>query len=256
MIEFCHIHCGELTKPDCLKAVEGWNIRISTVDMVSPQVKALNQMLTQVQEEFFVELDSDMVLDDNALARIENAIEKHKHDQNWHTILFKLFDTFTQKDILALKLMRSSIMKQFLFRDVPTPDVEHYSRITEAGYRCITEYLPTSTIGKHILKGHHFCYHKYRDVYATLRFHKREWDDAVFMGGKTIQEKSKKHFDYFLYQYIVTGNQDYMSAIAGMVDGLTCFQVQSKSLKSATVVPLAEAIDAYFDYYNSGYKIL
>lgn len=249
MIEFCHIHCGELTEQECLDSISSFKIRLSSVRNVYPQVSALNLMFAQVQEEYFVELNSDMILNSNALERIETAVGKHQHDKSWHSILFRLHDTFTDKDILSLKVMRSSIMKKFLFKDVPTPDVEHYDRLKNAGYKCITEYLPTTSIGKHVLKGQHICYHKYRDVYATLRFHKREWDEAAFMGGITVKEKSKKHFDYFLYMYVDTGNEDYLAAIAGMVDGLTCVQKTSKSLLTE-VKGLDKAIDNYFNYYN------
>jgi len=254
-IEFCHIHCGELTERECLQAISSFDVRVSEVRHVFPQVKALNQMLSQVQATYFVELDSDMILNPNALERIEVAIDKHAHDDKWHTILFKLHDTFTERDILSLKVMRSDIMKQFPFQDKPTPDVEHYSRLKNAGFYCIDAYLNTSTIGKHVLRGHTFCYHKYRDVYATRRFHNFNWDEAVFMGGKTIKQQSKKHFDYFLIKYITTDKEDYLSAIAGMVDGLTCEQTTSKSLNKKCLIKNSEAIEAYFDYYNSGYRI-
>lgn len=253
MVEFCHIYCGELTKQDCLNSLVPFidRIKLTYINNIKPQVRALNTMLSIVSQDFFVELDSDMILNENALDRIEGAIEKHKHDPSWHSILFKLYDTFTGKEILALKVMRSKIMKQFLFKDTPTPDVEHYASLQGAGYRCIDEYLPTNPIGKHILKGNNMCYHKYKDVYSTLIHHKREWDNAVFMGGKTVRDKSKRHFDYFLYMYSITNNDDYLAAIVGMVDGLTNSDSKSKSINKSEIYT-RDCIDRYFDYYNKG----
>ena len=254
MIEICHISCGELTKQESLDALKPFAGRyvLTPIYNVRPQVKALNQMIALVKEEFFIELDGDMILNTNAFDRIETAIDKHKHDESWHTILFKLFDTFTQTEILSLKVMRSKIMKQFLFKDVPTPDVEHYNRLKEAGYKCIDEYLPTNPIGQHVLRGNNICYHKYKDVYSTLRYYNRQWDDAVFMGGKTIRDKSKNHFDYFVYMYSITNNDDYLAAIIGMVDGLTNSDSKSKSIDKDKIYT-NNCIDRYFNYYNKGF---
>ncbi len=256
-ITFVLATCGEETEKECIAAIYPImdKIEFQVISHVYPQVKMLNQMLFQVNTEYFVELDSDMILNSNASERIQTAIDKYSHDPKWHTILFKLYDTFTEKDILSLKVMRSAIMKRFPFKDVPTPDVEHYGRLQNAGYYAIEDYLHTSTIGKHVLKGPHFCYHKYRDVYATLRYHQREWDTAVFNGGASIKHKSKNHFDFFLYKYITEDNGDYLSAIAGMVDGLTCDEPKSKSLSRTCLIPNEKSVDAYFEYYNAGYKV-
>ena len=178
-LTFCLITCGEETESECLAAIKPFRDKIvfQEVRNVFPQITALNQMLDQVTTPYLIPLDSDMILDENAYERIRMAIDKFSHDLNWHSLLFKLWDTLTEQEILALKILRTSIVKQYPFVDSPTPDVLHYKELTEAGYTCIDRYLTKSPIGKHVVRGPHFCYNKYRDVYMTLRRYKQAWDN-------------------------------------------------------------------------------
>jgi hypothetical protein len=222
-ITFCLISCGELTEKECLNAIQPHRGKFvfQEVRDTFPQIAALKKMVDQVETPYLVPLDSDIVLYPDAWDRIRFAVDKHHHDPTWHTILFPLFDTLTQKKILALKVLRTSILKQIPFEESATPDVLHYKRLTDAGYVSINRYLDKQPIGDHIVKGKHFCYHKYRDVYRTLRVHGWEWDSGVFMGGNTLLEKAEKHFAYFLSQYLFTENRDYLYCICGMLDGIT-----------------------------------
>lgn len=246
--------CGEETESECLAAIEPFRDKIvfQEVRNVYPQITALNQMLDQVTTPYLIPLDSDMILDHNAYERIRMAVDKFSHDRSWHSLLFKLWDTLTEQEILALKVLRTSIVKQYPFVDSPTPDVLHYKELTEAGYTCIERYLNKPPIGKHVVRGPHFCYNKYRDVYMTLRKYKQAWDNGVFKGGRTLLEKSKKHFDFFLTKYATTMNYDYMYCIAGMVDGIVSEQENcSKSLASKTyAIQVETAIDRYLDWYQ------
>lgn len=257
-ITFCLMTCGEETESECLEAIAPWKEKITFQEVrnISPQIKALNQMLLQCQTEWLIPLDSDIVLYEDALDRIVRAIEKFQHDANWHTILFKLYDTLTETEILALKILRAKIMKIHPFAETATPDVEHFHRLTAAGYTCIDQLLVKNPIGKHIVRGKHFCYHKYRDVYQTLRTHGYEWDSNVFNGGNTILEKSKAHYDFFLKKYLETDNEDYLWCIAGMTDGLTSDQEnKSKDLSSVEYrYDRISILDAYLSWYHFFYQ--
>jgi len=258
-LTLCLMTCGEETEQECLAAIKPFRdeIEFQEVRNVYPQIKALNQMLDQVETEYLIPLDSDIILNENAFERIMTAIDKYAQDLNWHSILFKLYDTLSEKEILALKILRTKIMKLHPFREGATPDVEHFRRLTDEGYTCITNLLVKNPIGRHVVRGKHFCYYKYRDVYQTLRVHGWEWDSAVFMGGKTLMERSKKHYNYFIMKYLFTGNDDYLWCIAGMVDGITSpIENKSKTLDNPTYIVehKAEIIDAYFRWYFEQYK--
>lgn len=254
-ITFVVATCGEQTEAECLASLRLFvdKAELIVIRNVCPQVKMLNQMISQTNTEYLVPVDSDMILDHDAFDRIQRAIEKYSHDPNWHSILFPLWDTLTEEKILALKILRTSIMKQYPFNDVPTPDVEHYKRLTEAGYTCIHNYLQRPPIGKHVVRGPYFCYSKYRDVYQTFRTHQIEWDSGVFKGGYTLEEKAKKHFDFFAYKYLMTDNRDYLFCIAGMVDGLTSdLENKSKSYeKKEFKVPVEIGTDMFLAWYRS-----
>ena len=252
-ITLCIISCGESSEDECLRSLKPFegHVIFQEVRNIYPQVAALNQMIIQCKTEYLIEIDMDMILDFDAFPRIRQAINKNAHDKNWHSILFPLWDTLTEKQILALKVLRTSISKENLFSDTPTPDVEHYKRLTDKGYTCVHDYLRQRPIGKHVVKGHLFCYNKYRDVYQTYRAHNFEWDSAVFMGGSNLREKAKAHFDYFMYKYIVTDNDDYLYCIAGMTDGiLSPLENKSKSLEPKEFnVKARFAIDQFSDWY-------
>lgn len=258
MITMVLMTCGEETEEDCLKSIEPFKDKISLKEVrnICPQIKALNQMISLVETEFFVPLDSDMILEKNAYERIRNAIERHKHDEKWHSILFPLWDTLTEKKILALKILRTKIAKEHMFLESATPDVEHYQRLTNLGFTCIHDYLKQSPIGNHVVKGHHFCYHKYRDVYLTYRAHNFEWDSGAFMGGTDLLSRAKSHFDYFLLKYLKTDNDDYLSCIAGMVDGIVSpADNKSKSLDHKDyLIKKEEAVSCFYDWYINSIK--
>jgi hypothetical protein len=253
-ITFVLMTCGEETESECLAAIEPFRDQIEFFEVrnVFPQARALNKMIDGVRTEFFVPLDGDMILDQDAWQRIRQAVNKYKHDTNWHSLLFNLWDTLTERTILALKVLRTSIAKDNRFIESPTPDVEHYKRLTNKGHTCIHDYLKQRPIGRHVVKGKHFCYHKYRDVYQTYRAHNFEWDSGAFMGGNDLRSRSKAHYDYFFWKWVETSNNDYLHCIAGMVDGITSVvENKSKSLENTGTyrIKSKNAIIKYTDWY-------
>lgn len=252
-ITICVMSCGELTEEKCLVSINPFldqGVILQRVTNVFPQIKALNQMIEQCNTQWLIPVDADMILYDDAWDRISNAWRKHWRNTDWHSILFPLWDTLTEKRILALKLMRTSIMKANPFSESATPDVEHYQRLTSQGYVCIHDYLKQKPIGDHVVVGNHFCYHKYRDVYQTYRSHNFEWDSGAFLGGDDLRSRAKAHYDFFLTKWIMTENDDYLSCIAGMMDGiLSPIENKSKSLKSKEYfISKKHAIEAYLKW--------
>jgi len=252
-LTFVLMTCGELAEKKCVEAIKPHlhEVEFFEVRNVFPQIKALNQMIKKVKTDFFIPLDADIVLDKDAYPRIKNAINKNEHDPSWHSILFPLYDTLTEKRILALKILRTKVMKKNVFKQSTTPDVEHYQRLTSLGYTCIHDYLNQRTIGKHIVAGKHFCYHKFRDVYQTYRNYNFEWDSGVFMGGSDLRSHAKAHYDFFMKKWSKTGNKDYLHCIAGMMDGiLSPVENKSKTLKSKKYnIKTKWAIHAFLDWY-------
>lgn len=245
--------CGEETESDCLKSIKCFRSEVDFIEIrnVFPQIKALNKMIDEVKTEWFIPLDADMILHEDAWARIINALNRHRNNQQWHSILFPLWDTLTERKILALKILRSKIAKENPFVDSNTPDVEHYQRLTDLGYTCIDDYLKQKPIGNHVVKGKYFCYFKFKDVYQTYRSYNFEWDSGVFMGGEDLRSKAKKHFDFFLYKFITTNNKDYLYCIAGMIDGIISpLEKKSKTLELKKIkIKSKFAIDEFYRWY-------
>ena len=254
-LTFCLISCGELTEQKCLAAIEPHKDKFvfQEVRNTYPQIAALKKMVDQVETPYLIPLDADILLYPDGFQRIRMAVDKYHHDPSWHSILFSLYDTLTQRKILALKVLRTSILKQIPFEESATPDVLHYKRLTDAGYVSINKYLEKPPIGDHVVCGERFCYHKYRDVYRTLRIHGWEWDPGVFLGGRTLEEKAKKHYVYFLSQYLLTDNVDYLHCIAGMMDGITSdLKNNSKSLDAPILIH--DPIEQYMKWCIANYR--
>lgn len=253
-VTFVLMTCGELTEAECLAAVAPFRdeVEFAEVRNVYPQARALNEMIRAVRTEYFVPLDADMVLDHDAWPRVQNAINRNQYDGRWHSVLFNLWDTLTERTILALKVMRSEVARACPFAESATPDVEHYRRLTDLGYTCVHDYLKQRPIGKHVVRGRHFCYHKYRDVYQTLRSHGFQWDAGAFMGPGDLAACAKAHFDFFFAKWVRTDDPDCLHCIAGMMDGiLSPPEHRSKNLAPTGdyLFTAEEAAGAFLDWH-------
>ena len=248
-VTFCMTVCGEQTEQDCLKAIKSCRNQFvfQEVRNVSPQIKALNQMLTQCETEYLVPLDADMILHEGFAERISKAVDEMDDDSMCHSTLFSLWDTLTDQKIYALKLLRTSIMQENLFSETCTPDVEHYTRLQSQGYHTINLF-DESSIGNHVVKGPYFCHQKYRDVYQTMRSHQRVWCNGVAK-GESIRECAFNHYHFFINKYKKTQDEDYLSCIAGMVDGITSeLEHKSKSL-DRPMKPMHEVDKLFLTWY-------
>ncbi len=246
-LTMCLLTCGEPTTDECLDSIQHeWSkFTLDRVEHVTPQIRALNLMLDRCETEYLVPLDADMLLNFNFFERIESAIDEHEDDPTWHSILFPLWDTLTQQKILALKVLRMPIMRQCPFKESSTPDINHFTDLTNMGYRCISNYLEEEPIGNHVVRGSYFCYMKYRDVYQTMRSHQRLWVPGVAKGN-TVRECAINHFNFFMGEFNKTRNEDYKHCIAGMLDGLTSeISNQSKSLEHPVRIDI-DQIDKQF----------
>jgi hypothetical protein len=84
----------------------------------------------------------------------------------------------------------------------------------------------------------------------TYRANEKEWDSGVFMGGGDLYEKAKSHFQYFVYRWLETENEDYLYCIGGMMDGITSpLEVCSKTLEDRPLrISRDQAIDSYMQW--------
>src|SRR4051812_24194582 len=104
--------CGEETRQHCydsyrhsvMRLNQGSQdrIKLNKVSDLSPASTALNAMIGICDTDYLVPLDADIILRPNAVSRILRAVDEHKEDQKWHSILFPLWDTLTQEKIMAL----------------------------------------------------------------------------------------------------------------------------------------------------------
>lgn len=245
--------CGELTETSCLEAINPFmgNFIFQEVRNITPASKALNLMFAQCKTRFLIPLDADMIVNNSFLDRVEKNISKYESKNNWHTILFPLWDTLTQEKIYALKIFNMGCMRHIPYMDDPCPDIRHFKDMTSAGLESIDLYKE-DPIGDHVVSGNYFCYAKYRDLYRTLRSYPKNLLDSHFKGGKTLKDKAYKHYLFFMEQYNNGHGEHYLHCIGGMLEGITCeLNHKSKDLSEKTMKYPQEQPESFLEWYRN-----
>lgn len=148
---------------------------IIVINNVSPFHKALNQGAAQVKTEFFVQVDSDMILDPKCLSTLRSLIT-----DNIGITVGALRDPLIGRTI-GIKLFRTACFKGITFTDTISPDTDFMAQIASKGWKTIyahdfvpqdesisytlgehkPNYTPLYTFRKYILEGRRY---RYREV--------------------------------------------------------------------------------------------
>lgn len=212
-LTFCLMTCGEETEQECLAAVASHrnDFVFQEVRNLAPQTIALNTMIEQCQTEFLVPLDADFILYKDYWARMNTAIDQHKQNKNWHSILFPLWEELTQRKVRSIKIFRTAIVKKIPYQHVRHPDAFHFQELKSKGYYAV-DLFEQDSIGEHVIRGHERCYFKFKDWFLCLRKVKTKQE---------VHAKAKDFLTMFEKLYTKTQNDDYLYCIAGLYDGFT-----------------------------------
>lgn len=141
---------GEPTTDRAREALEAQTIplrELITVAGVSPFHRALNQGARQVNTSFFVQVDADMILDSDAVARLRSSVT-----DDAGIVVGKLRDAMIG-EVVGVKLFRTACFARTSFRDSISPDTDFGSEITAGGWRTVevSDAPPcgASTLGAH-----------------------------------------------------------------------------------------------------------
>lgn len=227
-ITICLITCGEETEQDCLARLPKTGYIFNEVRNVYPQAAANNRATETTTTKYLVPLDSDMFLYEGFLDRINAKIEA-LGSLDWYQIAFPLWDVFFQKKILGLKVLDVAFMKRHPYQNTRVPDTEHYYRLIAREHQRGFKYVNLFTegeppIGDHVIRGNRVTYLKLKDNYASYR-QNFQYD------GFNYRTKVQEDYKFFLERYKATGNDDYLYAIAGMMDGIKNPVNQSKDFR-------------------------
>jgi hypothetical protein len=142
---------------------------IEIIDHVAPMSSAFQEMHLRCRTEFYIQVDEDMILFPNAVQMLRSSIRSAP--ENVALSCAPLWDCDAQRAIYGVKIYRSSIVKQFPYRDTTSCEIEQLSRLRAAGYEAHLQPLEiTSCLGEHgkhyspetIFKRWQRCFQKHR----------------------------------------------------------------------------------------------
>jgi glycosyltransferase involved in cell wall biosynthesis len=142
---------NDINYEDCLLALQNQTVKfkLEIIKDYAPLSKAFQEMLNRCQTPYYVEVDSDMILNPNAIEKLYNKILT----VNIKTpiICFKLEDVHLNFAIYGVKIYNYNIFKNFPYNlKHPSCEVEQLKRMEQKGYNVkIQDICINEIIGKH-----------------------------------------------------------------------------------------------------------
>jgi hypothetical protein len=217
---------GEPTTLECIVALERQThrVKIERIENVAPMDRALQAMLDRCTTPYFIQVDADMVLYQDAVQRLYRTIESQP--PSVYQALISLHDEHLGRDILGVRIVRHEIAKKYPFRAVQGCETDQFRRAEADGYHTVAR------IGKDIgVAGVHkatqspqACYERYRTLFRRAR--KSEGIDWV-----------RPYAAEFLQRLIRDPNEANLYVLLGAVAGMLAPLEVDEGEKNALVIP-------------------
>jgi hypothetical protein len=196
---------------DCMEHLHAQNVTvpIEIIDRVAPLSAAFQEMHQRCRTEFYVQVDEDMILFPHAIQSLRRSIGRA-----WKKnalVCAPLWDCDAELLIYGVKIYRSSIVKQFPYRNTASCEKEQLARLRAAGYDAVLQPFQQSyCLGEH---GKH-----YTPETIFKRWQRCFRNRRLFGGMRWIEPYPRKLLD----RYVQTGEllhlYAFLGAMAGIVD--------------------------------------
>jgi len=200
---------GEDTYKRAILSLEKQSVKpreIITIRNVSPFYKALNQGASLVKTKFFIQVDSDMILDEDCLQNLRNCFEP-----KIGIVIGQLRDRLIEMET-GIKMFRTECFEKSELRDSIAPDTDFYNDIKKYGWNT-RRVLNLSTIPKNYSCWHTFGEHRpdYNTKYTYYKYYvlgirHRYWNHLI--GIKYLLDKlgkNKQDISYIAQTALVNG---------------------------------------------------
>jgi hypothetical protein len=168
---------GEPSMERALEAIKRQTLRPAEVVIVRdvrPWHKAINAGAARVATPFFVQVDSDMILDADCLEQL-----RHRMRPRVGEVIGMLRDPLMGM-VSGVKLYRTECFRQVGMPDSIAPDTDHYQQMRKRGWKAALARRGLSTpLSKVLVLGEHdpsytpeYTYHKY--LIEGCRYHYRQ----------------------------------------------------------------------------------
>jgi hypothetical protein len=141
------ITCGKDPNYDnCINALNnqvGIKFKLEIIRDYHPMGAAFQEMINRCKTKYYVQIDSDMIMEPGAICGMYDAIKSDKASM----VCFRLFDVHLQKNIDGVKIYNHDIFKQFPYKlDVLACEMEQLDRLQKAGHTFVRV---NTVLGKH-----------------------------------------------------------------------------------------------------------
>lgn len=213
--------CGEETTGQAWQALDNQTVKfkLKLIEDVSPISAAFQQQLDRCKTPYYIQVDSDMILDTNAIEVLYMNIKRLP--SNLFMYCRPLRDTFLNLAIVGVKIFKHDIAELFPFKDVLGCEMVQLSEAIADGYEYMTdgELLENldDTIGEHVSSGD--------PMKIFDRFHglgRRRSMSGQQMGWLD------RCFPQWLERYRNDNDMDLFAAISGFIIGIGCSESGSK----------------------------
>lgn len=155
---------GDVTFPHCLKALEAQTCRSFKLDIirnVSPFSAAAQEMFNRCATEYFIQVDEDMILNPDAVARMEEVMEAAPDDVGM--VCFYMHDEDREQKIQGVKIHRTRHFQHLRFQDLKASEMDLLEQMARRGVKWIAH---PDVMGRHgTLYTPDTIYHRYRTMY-------------------------------------------------------------------------------------------
>lgn len=127
-----------------LEQQTGATFTIETIQDVCPFNTAAQEMITRSTTPYFIQVDEDMILNPDAVHRMEQAMTQAPAEVGM--ICFHLYDEDRECPIQGIKIYRTELMKRLMFRDLKASEMNLLDQMGEQGIRWI---LHPDVLGRH-----------------------------------------------------------------------------------------------------------
>ena len=138
---------GEQTFQACQASIDqqsGVAFRTEIIRDVCPFSAAAQEMITRCMTPYFIQVDEDMILNPDAVSRMEQAMMQAPAEVGM--ICFHLYDEDRESPIQGIKIYRTELMKRLMFRDLKASEMNLLDQMGEQGIRWI---LHPDVLGRH-----------------------------------------------------------------------------------------------------------
>lgn len=134
---FILTHDNEPNFNNCLSAIKSQNIDFSLeiIKNYHPMSVAFQEMLDRCKTKYFIQIDSDFIMNPDSLETMLKSIKLTK--ENEAMVCFKLHDWHLDKPIDGVKIYKHNIFKQYPYKNVMSCEMEQLDRLTHDGYTYI-----------------------------------------------------------------------------------------------------------------------